>query len=290
MTLALFVFTLITAFLSGALALFAPCCITFLLPSYLASVFKVRYKIILMTIVFALGLATILVPISLGVAWLSSLFAQYHSIFFLIGGLLLILYGILSLFGKSLMIPPNVQPRIDKTGNFISVYTLGIFSGIASSCCAPVLAGILTLTALSSSIPLALIISLSYILGMTLPLFVLAMFWDNKKIGQTKFLQGFTIKFHLRKWNYQILSTHLFMGLIFLATGVVVLYVAVHGEAASASTWQTNLSAIMQAKIQRLGMFAQKYPYISMMIFIGFISFWIILIKKINKGTTYESS
>src|SRR3989338_2236896 len=100
MTTTLFIFSLPSAFLSGLLALFAPCCITFLLPSYFASIFQRKEKIIFMTSIFFFGLATVLLPISLGVAWLSGFFTSYHTIIFTIGGLLLILYGILAFFGK----------------------------------------------------------------------------------------------------------------------------------------------------------------------------------------------
>src|SRR3989337_535570 len=46
------------------------------------------------------------------------------------------------------------------------VYTLGVFSGAASACCAPVLAGMLTLSALSPSLVAATGIGLAYVFGM----------------------------------------------------------------------------------------------------------------------------
>ncbi|MBI3559987.1 cytochrome c biogenesis protein CcdA, partial [Candidatus Gottesmanbacteria bacterium] len=59
--------SLITAFAGGMVALFAPCCITYLLPSYLANIFRSREKVLWMTFVFGLGIATILVPTALGI-------------------------------------------------------------------------------------------------------------------------------------------------------------------------------------------------------------------------------
>ena len=47
------------SFLAGALALFAPCCITFLFPSYLGTIFKERKNVMFYTLIFALGLASI---------------------------------------------------------------------------------------------------------------------------------------------------------------------------------------------------------------------------------------
>ena len=66
----------ITAFIAGMAALFAPCCIGVLLPSYLASVFKTKTKIFLMTFVFYLGILTVFLPLGLGMASLSSFFSD----------------------------------------------------------------------------------------------------------------------------------------------------------------------------------------------------------------------
>ena len=67
----LFQTSLIAAFVAGMVALFAPCCITFLLPAYLGSVFKEKEKVILMTLVFGAGIFTVLLPAVLGVAFIS---------------------------------------------------------------------------------------------------------------------------------------------------------------------------------------------------------------------------
>jgi hypothetical protein len=58
----LFGISLTASFLAGVLALFAPCCITFLFPSYLGTIFKENKRVMYYTLVFALGLGLILVP------------------------------------------------------------------------------------------------------------------------------------------------------------------------------------------------------------------------------------
>lgn len=55
--------SIVAAFIAGVAALFAPCCITVLLPSYLGSIFKERYKVVLMTFIFFLGILTVFLPI-----------------------------------------------------------------------------------------------------------------------------------------------------------------------------------------------------------------------------------
>src|SRR3989344_5818923 len=96
----------IASFLAGIAALFAPCCITVLLPTYFASIFKQKATVFLMTFVYFLG--------------------------------------------QQFSLPFKVHPKLQRQ-DFISVYILGIFSAIATTCCAPVLAGVLTLAALPGS-------------------------------------------------------------------------------------------------------------------------------------------
>ena len=135
--------SLIAAFVAGVAALFAPCCIGVLLPSYLANVFKEKYKIFFMTFVFFLGMLTVFLPIGLGASLLAQLFSQYHNVIFTIGGIFLFILGLSMLFGKKLGAPTTVRDSFKKY--VTSVYLLGIFSAIATTCCAPVLAGGLVL-------------------------------------------------------------------------------------------------------------------------------------------------
>ena len=66
------------SFLAGALALFAPCCITFLFPAYLGTIFKDRKHVMFYTLIFALGLSFILIPVALGFRIFIFFFDQSH--------------------------------------------------------------------------------------------------------------------------------------------------------------------------------------------------------------------
>src|SRR5450756_2653188 len=57
--------SILAAFFAGGVALFAPCCIVFLAPSYLAGAVKnSRWRLLPLTFVFAAGLGLVLVPIT----------------------------------------------------------------------------------------------------------------------------------------------------------------------------------------------------------------------------------
>ena len=83
---------------------------------------------------------------------------------------------------KTDLSPSSDIPRFrlkNKNVNTISVFGLGLMSGLTSACCAPVLFAAVTLTSLSPSLLQALIVSLAYIVGIVMPLFVLSMLWES---------------------------------------------------------------------------------------------------------------
>jgi cytochrome c-type biogenesis protein len=72
--------SVLAAFFAGGVALFAPCCIVFLAPSYMAVAVKNRrWRLLPLTFVFAAGLAMVLVPITLGMSLVASAIANYHA-------------------------------------------------------------------------------------------------------------------------------------------------------------------------------------------------------------------
>ncbi len=68
----------IAAFVAGMIALFAPCCISVMLPAYFASSFHNRSVLVAMTFVFAGGIATIILPLVLGTSAVRQLVLSQH--------------------------------------------------------------------------------------------------------------------------------------------------------------------------------------------------------------------
>src|SRR3972149_104043 len=97
--------SLIAAFIAGVAALFAPCCITVLLPAYFASIFRERYKVFLMTFVFFLGILVVFLPLGLGAAVLGQVFNRYHNTIFVAGGVFVTSMGLLLITGKHFSLP-----------------------------------------------------------------------------------------------------------------------------------------------------------------------------------------
>src|SRR5439155_9017034 len=145
MTQILFGGAVLASFLAGIVALFAPCCISVMLPAYFASSFATRRALVAMTFVFATGLGLIILPIALGAAAIGTLISAHHLLFYLAGGTLMLALGLYMLVGGKLMLPmPSLGAR--RGSGPLAVLSLGAFSGVSTACCAPVLAGVATLS------------------------------------------------------------------------------------------------------------------------------------------------
>lgn len=235
--------SIIAAFLAGMVALFAPCCITVLLPAYLASAFRQKKNILKMTFVFFAGIAAVLIPIGMGAAVLAQVFRDFHKELYLVGGLFMLVLAVFSVLGKSINIVP-MSKRLSHQGNGMSgksVFLLGVFSGAATSCCAPVLAGVVALAVISGTFWKALIVTFAYVFGMVIPLFFAGYFYDKFKVEKSKLVIGKTLKFKLGGKSLSVHSTNLFAGVIFLAMGVILLTLAYFGDAFWAPSYQVQI-------------------------------------------------
>jgi len=252
--------SIIAAFIAGVAALFAPCCITVLLPSYFASIFRERYKVFLMTFIFFLGILTIFLPIGLGAAALGQFFSQYHNTIFGIGGAFLIVLGFILVAGKHFSVPFRVNPSLKKH-NALSVFALGIFSGIATTCCAPVLAGVLALAALPGSIAWGGIYTLSYVFGMVAPLFLLSLFMDKTGITQ-KLSNTFQkqIEYPFGSKKISITVSEAISGITFLAMGSLILYLALANKLFVHSEYQVSINILLTKVLNSVNGFVKVVP------------------------------
>lgn len=233
--------SILAAFFAGSVALFSPCCIVFLLPSYLASAVKGRrWALFPLTVIFAVGLALVIVPLTLGVGLLASALTRYHLPLYLTGGLLMLGLGALAIAGRSWSMPGLRAPSLRSDAG--GVFALGVFSGIASSCCAPVLAGVLALSALAGSLPGSLALGLAYVFGMVFPLFVIALAWDRFRLGERRMLVGRPVTLRVAGRALRTTTTNLLVGVAFVAMGLGVIALALLGDPTSALGVQLGIS------------------------------------------------
>lgn len=223
--------SVLAAFFAGGIALFAPCCIVFLAPSYLAVAVKNRrWRLLPLTFVFAAGLALVLVPITLGMSLVASSIANYHQPLYYVGGALMLMLAGFSLSGRMVSLPSFLRAPDTSRGDSASFFALGVFSGIASSCCAPVLAGVMTLSALSGSPLGGLSLGLAYTFGMVFPLFVMALLWDRFHLGDRRILQARPVGLRIAGRTLVTSTVNVAVAVAFTVMGGFVIFLANTGS------------------------------------------------------------
>lgn len=263
----------IAAFVAGIAALFAPCCVTVLLPTYLASIFRDKSTVFLMTFIYFLGLLAVFMPIGLGAIALTQVFSTYHNIIFSAGAILLIVLGIILLLGMQFSLPFNVRPELKKA-NAGSVFFLGVFSGIATTCCAPVLAGVLALSILPGSFLLGGAYTLAYVLGMVVPLFIIAATLDRFSFTKKFFAFRRTVSYSLLGRKIRLTISNLVSGGMFLVLGIFVLNLALTNNLTSHASYQVSINIYITKFVQFISGYTSFIPEpIWALVFVGIFLF-----------------
>ena len=280
--------SLVAAFIAGIAALFAPCCITVLLPSYLGSIFQTRRKVFLMTFIFFLGILTVFLPLGLGFSILGQFFSRYHQPIFTLVGLVLLGLGISLLLGKRLPMPKSLRLKPELTGeeNARSVYLLGIFSGIATTCCAPVLAGALALSILPGSWVWGIVYTLAYVLGMVAPLFIIAAVLDRSRLTDRLFSARKPIEFSVFGKTFRTRISDLLAGVTFSGMGILTFYWAVQNQVAVHSTLQVDINIYLTRFNDYLSRFIGWMPqYVWAVLFVGaFAGLMVLAVRQFKKS------
>jgi len=236
----------IAAVVAGSIALFAPCCISVMLPAYFASSFQNRRTLVAMTFLFAAGVATVILPLAMGAQAFRRLFTAQHTTIYLAGGLLLLALGAYTLLGGQMHLPMPGQRAGRRAGPF-GVYSLGVFSGVASSCCAPVLAGVIALAGVASSFGLALGLGTAYVFGMVAPLFVISVLWERRDWRSSRLFRPRSFTWRIGSIRRTISGTNLASGILLSLMGVATAWIAFTGSAMPASSgWMATVAARVQ--------------------------------------------
>ncbi len=254
--------SVLAAFFAGGVALFAPCCIVFLAPSYLAVAVKNRrWRLLPLTFVFAAGLGLVLVPLTLGMSLLAAAIARYHQILYTAGGILMLALAAWSLTGRMWSLPSILRTPDTRRGDTASFFALGVFSGIASACCAPVLVGVMTLSALSGSPIGGLALGIAYVFGMVFPLLVMALLWDRFRLGERRFLQAKPVTIRLPRQHVLHTNTiNVGVAIAFAVMGVFVLYLADTGSMTSGPGFQVAIGSGLSVVFAQLQQWLAPVP------------------------------
>ena len=253
--------SVLAAFFAGTVALFAPCCIVFLAPSYLAAAVKNRrWRLLPLTFVFAAGLAVIMVPITLGISLVAGTIATYHAPLYYAGGALMLLLAAHALSGRMWSLPRFLKAPDTARGDSGSFFALGVFSGVASSCCAPVLAGVMTLSALSGSALGGLGLGLAFVLGMTFPLFLMALAWDRLRLRDATWCKARPVRLRLPGRTLVTNTVNAAVAAGFAVMGGFVIYLAGAERMTSGPRFQAAVGRWLAGRFEQVQRWLDPVP------------------------------
>lgn len=170
------------AFLGGLAAILSPC-VALLLPAFFAYAFGGdRARLLGRTALFYLGLLLTLVPLGLGAGALGSLVTVHRQTLAVVGGAVLICFGLITALGIRIPLPGLGQRGDPRSA--LGAVLLGATYGLAGACTGPLLGAVLTVAAVGGSALYGAVLLAAFGAGMVVPLVLLALLWDRLNLGE----------------------------------------------------------------------------------------------------------
>lgn len=227
------------AFLAGLLSFLSPCCLP-ILPTYFAFTFAAqRERVVHMTFAFFAGLATTMVVLGATASVLSQLLFQHLRQITVVGGLLVVAFGVMSLLGKGFSGVTLLQrPTASVVGSYVygATFALGW-----TACVGPILGALLTMLATQGVAVLqGAVLAFVYALGLGTPLIVSASLWSRfgPQSMAWRVMRG-------RGFTLNIGGTTLYLHTTSIASGVLLIVVGLllaTGQLAVFSQWAAQSS------------------------------------------------
>jgi cytochrome c-type biogenesis protein len=224
------------AFLAGLISFLSPCTLP-ILPAYFAFTFQARReRVVLMTVAFFLGLATTMVLFGASAAALSSLLFRNIQQITLIGGLIVIALGVMSLLGKGFSGAKVLdRPSASVAGSYLYGATFAVGW---TACIGPILGALYTLLATQGiAVVQGAILAFIYALGLGTPLIIIATFFSRLGRGSR-----FWTLIKGRGFVVNVGGHELFLHTTNIASGVLLILMGVllaTGQLTALSQWST---------------------------------------------------
>jgi cytochrome c-type biogenesis protein len=171
------------AFVGGVVSFVSPCTLP-ILPAYFAFATQSgRSRILFNTLAFMLGVATMFSLLGASASALGRLIIQRQDLMLLIGGAIVMVFGVMSLLGRGFTGVGSKQSSASSSPNGTSAggsYVFGLtFSLGWSSCVGPILGVVLTLAASTGDVTRGMLLLFIYAIGLGLPLIIVSTFFGR---------------------------------------------------------------------------------------------------------------
>lgn len=210
-------------FLTGLLSFLSPCTLP-ILPAYFAVTFQSqRRDIFFMSLAFFFGLATTLTLLGGAVSALSGLLFAGKDYLQLVGGIVIIVFGVLGIFGKGFA---GVQIAERPSTTLLGSYLYGATFALGWTACAgPLFGTFMTMLLATGNVAVLQGAALAFIYaaGLGLPLIIVATFFNRLGRGSSfwKVISGAGFELRLFGRTLFLHTTSVIGGLLMIAIGVL---------------------------------------------------------------------
>lgn len=210
--------TFFIAFLGGVLSLLSPCILP-IMPAFFAYTFGEQKNITKMTFAFFSGSTLVFILLGFSASLIGKFLVNNKGILSTVSGIFMLIFGLMMIFNKGFsLMKVNAAKNLDKKST-LSVFIFGILFAIGfTPCIGPILASILFLAAGTHILNAGLLLFM-YSLGLMLPLFIMAYFYDRYNLASKPWVAGKEFEFSGLKFH----TTKLIAGLMFLTLGIIYL-------------------------------------------------------------------
>lgn len=274
---------LLTAFLGGMLAILSPCG-ALLLPAFFASTVGSGPRLLLHGAVFYIGLLLVLVPLGIGVGALGSLFVSQRSTIIVIASILMVVFGIMMIFGigfdTSKLFPGSqaLQTNAASSVGLVKSFLLGATSGLAGFCAGPILGAVLTMAAAKGDVLGAGVLLAFYAAGMVVPLVLIALLWNKLGERGRRVLRGKT----LTLWRREFHTTSVAAGVLMIVVGI--LFWRTNGLVTMPDLLPPGVSALLQSQGSILSSVWVDVGVVILLAFVALLIWWRSVSKKQDEG------
>ena len=210
-------------FLTGLLSFLSPCTLP-ILPAYFAVTFQAqRRSIFLMSLAFFFGLATTLTLLGGAISALSGLLFAGRDWLQLVGGLVIIVFGVLGIFGKGFAgVQIAERPAATLAGSYLygATFALGW-----TACAGPLFGTFMTMLLATGNVAVlqGAVLAFIYAAGLGLPLIFLATFFNRfgRGSGFWKVISGAGFEVRLFGRTLFLHTTSVVGGLLMIAIGLL---------------------------------------------------------------------